>query len=342
MNRKQLQRQIIKLFYRLGIYIDIEFFPSVHKLSERLAHKPPQKQVAELEKICSAVGAAKDHQYYNQLLKEFIPEWDLKIDHPKFLGTGQWSGFNSFRKVEIDGQKEFEKLFDSESRVPEKLIWLEEKVFPLLNIQTPKITRHYQGEVLSLIYFEFLSAAPLQEKQGEKPAIEISKQLYEFSLNREFLNLNIPKNFSDFHHYNRYKMWVSKAHKELGEEGIPVQHLEKALRSGRQVLTHGDLKDLNLFKDGSLIDWDEAGVFPAGLEQAFIYSRNILHYDLIEKSPLDWLNQHYKSLVPQEEWKLFELSFVYFLFVFSVEKLSDARYNSLKKELIRELKSSVF
>lgn len=341
MNRKQIQRRIVKLFYRMGIYIDIEFFPSVEKLYNRISHKPAQKQVAELEKICSAVSAAKDHYYYNQLLKKFIPNWNLSIKKAEFLGTGQWSGFNSFRLVKIDERSEFEKLFDTSTGTLSKLIWLEENLFPLLtdSIKTPKILRYYPGEVLSLAYFEFVDAPQLPEKQGTDLAITLSKKLYRFSLQSDFSKLSPPSALKDFTRYSRYKMWIPQAEKELAANQISRQAIEERIDTARKILTHGDLKDLNLFEDGSLIDWDEAGFYPAGLEQAFIYSRNILHYDLVDKSATDWLQQHFKSTVPPDEWAVFKLSFVYFLFIFSFEKLQEERYAEMKKSLLDFLKN---
>src|SRR5690625_5029607 len=174
MRRKKIQRQIIKIFYRLGIYIDIEFFPSVEKVYHRISPKPDQKQIAELEKICSAVSAGKDHKYYNQLLQKFIPSWDMKIQKAEFLGEGLWSGFNSYRKIEFQGNQEFEKLFDSNSNDLNKLLWLEKHIFPLLKnkIKSPEILRFYKGKILSLAYFEFINSPPIPVKKGENPAIK--------------------------------------------------------------------------------------------------------------------------------------------------------------------------
>src|SRR5699024_1478162 len=107
-------------------------------------------------------------------------------------------------------------------------------------------------------------------------AIEISKILYRFSLRKEFSGLPLPDYFQDFKNHSRYKWWHEKAISDLHDQGVPADLLENKITKGRSIFTHGDLKDLNLFADGSVIDWDEFGFYPAGLEQAFIYSRNIL------------------------------------------------------------------
>lgn len=341
MKRKKIQRRLIGLFYHLGIYIDIEFFPSVEKVHHRISHQHPQKQIATLEKICSAVSAANDHKYYNRFLKKFIPDWNMKIQNPKFVGSGIWTGFNSFRIIENQEKKQFEKLFETQSGIPQKLIWLQENLFPKLagKIRTPKILHHFQGEVLSLLYFEFVEANSIAEGKGEKPAIEISKKLYALSKKMNFREIEIPEKFMDFRKHNRYNLWISKAQKELAKNNIDFSELEKIIDSAKKVPTHGDLKDLNLFEDGSLIDWDEFGFFPMGMEQAFSYTRNILHYDSVEKSPLAWLEFHFKTMVPRKEWNIFKLSFAYFLFVFSFEKLMQEKYSSLKKEILEVLGS---
>src|SRR5690625_332822 len=269
MKRKKIQRQIIKLFYHLGIYIDIEFFPSVDKVYHRIAHLHPQKQIGELEKICSAVSAGNDHIYYQELLQKFIPNWDLNIEKAEFLGKGLWSGFNSYRKVQIKGDQEFEKLFDSDDISLKKLLWLEDRLLPLLSskIKTPKILRVYEGDILSLVYFEFIDALAITEKKGEHRAIEISKILYRFSLEEDFLNLPLPDYLQDFKNHSRYKWWHEKAISDLNNQGVSADLLEEKIANGRNVFTHGDLKDLNLFEDDSVIDWDEFGFYPAGLEQ---------------------------------------------------------------------------
>src|SRR5699024_8684785 len=179
-------------------------FPSVDKLYHRISHRHPQKQIAELEKICSAISAGNDHKYYNQLLRKFISTWDLEIEKAEFLGKGLWSGFNSFRKVQIGGNQEFEKLFAREDISIKKLLWLENHLFPLLSskIKTPKILRVYEGEVLSLVYFEFLNAPAIAEKKGEQKAIEISKILYRFSLRKEFSGLQLPVYFQVFNNHS--------------------------------------------------------------------------------------------------------------------------------------------
>lgn len=340
MKRKQIQRKIIKLCYHLGIYIDIEFFPSVDKVYHRISHKPSQKQIAELEKICSAVSAGNDHIYYNHLLQKFIPEWDLQIENAAFLGKGQWSGFNSYRKTEIKGSHQFEKLFDSEDISLKKILWLQDHFFPLLSsqIKTPKILQFYEGKILSLVYFEFINAPAIEEKQGEERAIEISKILYQLSLQEKAYDLPLPDYLRNFKNHSRYKWWHEKAIDDLNNQGISTHILEEEIGNGRKVFTHGDLKDLNLFEDGSLIDWDEFGCYPAGLEQAFIYSRNILHYNQVERSPLDWLTTHFKSVIIAEEWELFETSFCYFLSIFSFEQLKEDKYSAIRKELLQTLK----
>lgn len=339
MNRKKIQRQIIRLFYKLGIYIDIEFFPSPEKVYQRIAHLDPQQQILSLEKICSAVSAGKDHVYYENLLRKFIPNWKLTPKNQEFISEGLWSGFNSFRKLQIENSFFFEKLFATSDLTLEKLLWFQEHIFPLIQnkISTPKIKQFFIGNPLSLAYFEWINARSIAEKEGEKPAIEISKILYHVSLKPEFQSLLIPDELKNYHRHNRFKRWILGAKTTLEKHNISADEIEEKINSGRFVITHGDLKDLNLFENQSLIDWDEAGIYPAGMEPAFIYARNILHYDLVKTSPTEWLTQHFKNLIPEEEWQHFTLSYAYFLFVFSFEKLQEERYEEIKKVLINFL-----
>lgn len=95
---------------------------------------------------------------------------------------------------------------------------------------------------------------------------------------------------------------------------------------------------MNLFEDGNIIDWDEFGFYPAGLEQAFIYSRNVLHYNQVEKFPLEWLTTQFKSVISDEEWELFKSSFCYFLWIFSFKQLNENKYSAIRSKLLENLK----
>src|SRR5699024_8774627 len=99
--------------------------------------------------------------------------------------------------------------------------------------------------------------------------------------------------------------------------------------------THGDLNEGNGFEESVLIDWDSFGIFPLGLEAAYLYYRIHLRGDKIIDYK-QWVKQHYSDIIHAQEWGLFEKNYTYFLFVFTC-KLFPA-HSVLKEQLIQALK----
>lgn len=332
---------LVKLFYKLGFYADIRRFPKLEKFYKQLSAKPREVQIHELKKICSTLRTAGDQKYYNALLEMYIPEWDKPIKRSRFVGQNLWSGFNSYRRVRIDKQRLFEKLYVTHCLSLEKSLWFQDHIHPLIgdSIKAPEIHRIYRGELLSLVYSDFIKGKPTSEKEAETLAIAFGRYLYEVSLKPGFYKVfnEAPDYLYDFKRHHRYRMFFKDALPYFQEMEIPYGKIENRLENGRIIFTHGDIKGLNMFPNDYLIDWDEWGFYPAGMEQAFIYYRNLLFFDKADTEPLDWLKTNFKDLPSANEWELFELSFCYFLFIFSIEKIEKDELNELKNNLLKEI-----
>lgn len=86
-------------------------------MSDRAIHyhlksKPIIIQNYELNKVCQSIKASKNHQFYNSLLKRFVPLWNIEIKQGLFhLGGGGGIGsLNCFRRVNIHGSICFERF----------------------------------------------------------------------------------------------------------------------------------------------------------------------------------------------------------------------------------------
>jgi len=326
----------------MGFFAEIRRFPDVDKLYREINSLPEEVQVHELKKVCSKVRTAGDHNYYNELLQKFISDWKPDHSKSKFVGKNLWSGFNSYRKVRIDDKILFEKLYSSSSLGLKKSLAFQENIYPLIGkkIKSPKILKVFKGEVLSLTYSQFIKTALLPKSEVENHAIAYSNYFYDLSLKPAFhtyMNQAATYLF-DFHLHHRYAQYIATAKSYFEKHQLNYIQIEQRLSKSRSVLTHGDIKDLNMFSNQVLIDWDEWGIYPAGLEQAFIFYRNILFSTDEFPNPLDWLKKYFRNTIVVNEWNLFELSFLYFLFIFSIEKIEKQQLETLESYLIKEIK----
>src|SRR5699024_8624918 len=138
-------------------------------------------------------------------------------------------------------------------------------------IETPRFMYLYKGETLSIGYFDFNDNDFVSIKDIEAEAARMSMILYHIPIN--ILGEIIPEYLFNYKKYSR-SFSIEKeeiAVIEFEKEAIPYDKIENRIESGRWVLTHGGLKYGHLYKSGMLIDWDEFGIYPAGLEQAYIY-----------------------------------------------------------------------
>ena len=106
----------------------------------------------------------------------------------------------------------------------------------------------------------------------------------------------------------------------------------------RYVLTHGDIQDTNAFENNILIDWDSVGIFPAGLDPAFLLFYLMMNENNEKYDVLNWIDTNYKDIINEKEWDSFQLSVLFFLFVFIQKRIRKEKYEGLKKELIQLLK----
>lgn len=346
----QFKKFILRKLQGLGIYIrkhpkskhfELQRYPSISHLYAQLKTKAPEIQFYELKRIIQAVVYADNQRLYNAILKFWVPTWKERIRRAEFdkLGHGK-DNLNAFRKAKTGTAILFEKVFYSHSLSLRKLFWFENHFRELIDrrIKVPKITRYYKGELLTIVYFEYVNSDKLPDAESRKKIKNIAKLLYATSFENRINRETLPHKLFDFSNYPHYILKGEKAKTELKQHHVLPDEIEKRINTGRKVLTHGDLKPGHVLKNNIVVDWDEFGLYPAGLEQAYIYFADDIRGFRFKKGPLNWLSLNFKKMVSQEEWSLFELSFLYFLFIFAYDYLQKDDFHRLRRELIDEIK----
>lgn len=333
-----LKALFFKWCYRFGFYpIKIKSPQAFYAYLQRM---PKSVQEHELSRLSYAIAFSGDHKYYNALLKEFVPNWPVeKIFKTNFVGEGYGcSSLNAYRSVQIGSKRYFEKVYFRAHTDLQKLQWLQDHAGEVLKekIHFPRIQKVYSGELLSIVYFDFLTLSQEQSTPKEN-LVKITLQLYEWSKASKLAQIKAPDFIRDYTKHHQYARYRAAALNELKGKGMSVKRFEQEAEMAEYVLTHGDIQKTNIYDNNTILDWDSFGIFPIGMEPAFLLFRFFFKEE-INIAPENWLDKNYRSFIPKEDWKDFERNFIYFLFVFSMEIFLVGENRRLENKLLDILK----
>jgi hypothetical protein len=336
------KKLIKKYFLKAGILI--QRLPAADDFYRSLQNKPVEVKKYELKRITRSIGLAENHDLYEAILKVFVPAWQADIKEAEFTGSGiSGSSLDTYRKVTIKSKHYFEKVYFNSRQDLQTVQWFEEHVFDLIKnkIKAPAIQKKYSGELLTIVYYDFFDLHKLEKEAEENRLIQFSKDLCHISYNYEgyLTKLNPPDSIENFRNNNTYQKYIHLAGPKLLKHGIDMKSLEKEIDHSKCVLTHSDINEGNGFKNAVLIDWDHFGIYPMGLDPAYIYYRNLLRDQKDENfGHWHWLKKHYTAIIREEDWQSFERNFTYFLFVFSAKLFAAGRFLPVEQQLIKKLK----
>jgi hypothetical protein len=268
----------------------------------------------------------------------------MEIQKASFIGKGIGVGsLDSFRRVSTRRKDYFEKIYFNSHEDLERIKWFQEHIYALIQyeIKVPRIQKMYSGDLLTIVYFEYFNLTDLKEGRKEKAIIEFSKGLYRISCVNEasLSKLEIPTNLKDFRKHFEYQSNINLARYKLEEYGIRCSLFEQEAASSKHIITHADIQETNVFKDSVLIDWDTFGIYPIGLEPAFIYFRLLMKNSHRGADVMDWLEKHYSEVLSERDWKDFKRNFLFFLFVFSAKRIHRGIFEYIEQPLITKLKN---
>jgi thiamine kinase-like enzyme len=340
--KRFIKNIIIKILQKTGIYV--QYFPTSKQIYDFLKGKPLQIRKYELNRIVATQKLADNHKQYEKLLKAFIPDWQIEIKEAQFTGNGfSPSNLNTYRKVTTGDKLYFEKVYFNDHRSLQAVQWFQKYIYDLIKdeIKAPSIQKIFRGELLTIVYYDYISIAELGEETEERSLIQFSIILYNISCAYEsyLRKLAFPDLIRNFKNNNHtYRRHINKAKTRLQEEDINIKSFQKSLDHSKCILTHSDIHERNGFKKGILIDWDFFGIYPVGFDPAMIYYRRMKHKKVKNYHCVNWLREHYRTAILEEDWRDFERNFIYCLFVFSIKLFNKGLFKSIERQLIEKLK----
>lgn len=315
------------------------FYSSEIKSPDRfldyLRTQPESIKEDELRIVSSLAAEDKNHIFYDALLRSFLPE--LKYDSAEFIGNGiGGSSLNAFRKIKIGEELLFEKVYFSNHRDLQAVLWVDQ--LPENSIRIPKIKNVLEGDFLTAVYFEYFELIPLENTSAEKELIRLSKELISLSFAENFLSDgDISKELTAFDCHFEFKRNELEARRTLKTRDIDFNKLKNKAESSFRVLTHGDLQPTNIFQSSTLVDWDSSGVFPVGMDVAYLFFCLYVKVN-INAEVSQWLDTHYKDFFSEEDWTDFERNFYFFLYVFSALFFAKGQAVSIEKQILKYLR----
>lgn len=335
--KNTIRRIGFRILFGMGLKSERLF--NARRVRKELKNQPILIQEYELNRIAVFVKEANRHAYYNNLLKEFVTHWNIKPEKMEFIGRGiGQSSLNVYRKVRFDDQTYFEKVYFNSYSDLNRTLYFQKELYPLLvgSIQIPKIIWFFRGDLITVVYTSFEENKPLLPEKEEQALISVSKTLYQVSIQHQALikQLNLPEILSDHTAHFEYKMSIARAKKQMKKHGLDFDYFEDKAKNSPSVITHGDLHAENIFADNTVIDWDSVGLYPIGLEQAFLFERLPIK-KIKSYRPEEWLIRHFFRLIRPEDIEDFTRNFYYFLFIFSA---NHKVYYHLENQLVSQLK----
>lgn len=330
-NIKHRIRLLIKrlLYYRGFV---IERIPNANELV--VVHELVRKY--ELKKLANNIRKINNQKLYNNLLKKFVADWDDKIASADFIGYGSGEdNLGIYRKVCFEDSCFFEKVYFNDSNDLLKVEWFYEHIFPVLEkyLKTVKLHKAIKGDLITIVYFEYIDLSPLPEGVFHSDLLEISKKMFKMSKNNVDLIQNAPDFFKHYRLYIHYVYNIKIAEEVISKRSgnrLTVTMIEKIIDLQPLLITHGDIYHNNVLVDNYIIDWDSFGFFPHGLEVALIFATNIKHstFETLQKL----LKEEYKVIVGKDQWDGFELSCWYFYLIFTAQDEKEATHKTWQKD----------
>lgn len=304
-------------------------------------HKAQQEKIRQFSLL---IKKENKHDIFEKTIQNLIPNWALEFKEKTFTGKGtNPNTINATRKVRVDTDLFFEKVYFTQQNEFKTLIWFNENIYPHFNkhINIPKVKMLYKGELISIVYFEFLNLKGLKKENWETALTAFALTLYQNSAEiLSFLERSkIPKNILDYALNEKYREAIKIIDGVLKNNNLKLKDIKDSISSSKHVLTHNDLNRANAFQNNVLIDWDGFGIYPLGLEQSYMYidfhyHRNtIVHYD-------QWLEEYWKPHIGSNEWPAFYRNFCYFLLAISNRHIDQRFINELERDLLIQLKKN--
>lgn len=340
--KQHLQNSVVKIMHNYGFYVDE--LPDAASFYMKLKNYPVAAKEDELRRMTLFLRKANNRSLYDQILRKFVPQMDINFSDSKFIGKGFGATtLNVYRKVFFNSEVLFEKVYFNSSLDTERVKWFYDNIYSSMNgnIVAPPLYRSIKGELVTIFYFKFVNLFPLADKDVEATIFNFSRELYKLSQLvdvREKIE-NAPVFLKDYTAHFEYKRKIEKAELravELLGDRFPFRKIEKKIRESPITLSHADMHKGNVFANNYLIDWDPFGIYPIGLEVAYILlfmKQCKLNY----KELIDILKREYQTTIAKEEWSEFQLNCLYFYFVFTIHSSNEEGSSNIQSDILNRI-----
>lgn len=332
-SRHKIGFVIKQILYYLGYAL--ERIPEASQLVD--VHEQVRRY--QLKKLAEDIRKLNDQRLYNKLLKKYIVDWHWNeyFTSSEFIGHGSGEGnLDVYRKVCIKGKYYFEKVYFNTSHDLLAVEWFYEHISPRIGARLKTVNLHkvIKGDLITVVYFDFISLAPLAKFKYHSRFFNIAKNLYEISRADASLIKSAQCCVKDyrlhFHYIDKIED-LKLAIKKMSNNRLTVEMIEQIIDLQPLIFSHGDIYHPNVFEDNYLIDWDSCGFFPHGFDCAFILATNI-EYISLEKL-IEILNDEFKELVGEDHWDGFQLCCWYFYLMFTVREQGVVPHNVWQEEV---------
>lgn len=319
---------------------------SPEEFKEKIKNLPIVKQERKLIKLSEYIVKKGDLEFYNKLLKVFIPALDMNLSKSKFLKTDGLgtSSLSSFRKIEDNDNILFEKVYFTSHNDLKRIVWLQENLFDLIKpkINIPEIYKTCQGQILTVVYYEYLKLDTIIDDRNKlDQMLKLSKVLYSLTAeNLTYLeSISLPEYITDVFEHPLIKSCFEKAKGRAIRQNLNFTKYASLLNQSKKIIAHGDIYESNVYLDNTLIDWDSFGYFPIGFDAAYMFQRYLWKEKKIEDFQ-QWLPQNYYDFIKSEDWKDFERNSYFFLYIFCAFLFESGKYPELESDLIKQLNNN--
>lgn len=339
--KRRCVNYLTKMMCYAGFYV--EKLPSAESFYNKLKSYPVAIKEDELRRFTFFLRRANHHNLYNQVLHKFVSQVDFDFDYTEFTGAGNGATtLQVYRKMVVDNDALFEKVYFNSSLDIYRVKWFYGNIYSLMgaisNLRAPNLFKCIEGELITVVYFQFVDLVVLNQKEHDTTIFNLSRQLYELSQTSDVKSKieQAPSFMKDYTAHFEYIRKIDKAREKVVEllgEHYPLKNIERRINNSPIVLTHGDIHKGNVFKNNYLIDWDSFAIYPIGLEVAYILlflKRCKLSY----KELNNILETEYRATILEEEWDDFELNCLYFYFVFTVQPFTEIDLSQMQYDVL--------
>lgn len=314
-------------------------FPSPSQFYYQIQNHSLKDQEKALKKYTLQLKTVNNLRYYDNLLRILVPDWKNDYTKAKFVGRGRnKKGLNTYRKLSNKEEKIFEKIYFSNYDITKKIFFFYDSIAPRLEntFKIPKLKKFYKGDLITIVYFEFLTLNKLENKNE---LIHFFLSIYRYHLKNNFSTFedtSIKKILYDYTTHSRYERNRLPIKYELKEKGLCLKDIEREIDESSKILTHGDIQTGNAFQKSILIDWDIFGFYPLGLDLSRIYAFLFEHKSIKQFEPEEWVENSLKKHISDSDWKVLKRNFIFFIYVFLYE--SSRKKPILKNKQIQLVK----